>query len=118
MHIHPLAHPHVVQKILLANQGKITEDELVTLARQVVDSQDFNITDEIRSSLSFLLKRIFSESDTDSIADKLCKLEISCDTKKMIISISFNPKQVRDVLIATGVLKVIEDNTKRKKISF
>jgi hypothetical protein len=91
--------------ILQKNQGTLSQDDIVKLSDQVAKSQNFVITDEIKSALSFLLSRIFKNSDTTAIAEKLCQFRISADKTKLNIGIGVTPKQAKTLLLATGVLK-------------
>ena len=86
-------------------QGNLSEKDLINLSDKVANSQDFILTDEIKNSLSFLLSRVFENSDTDSIAEKLCKFNISSDKSKLNLNIAVTAKQAKDILTATGVLK-------------
>ncbi len=92
-------------KTLQTVQGKLSEQDIVNLSEKMTNSQDFIITNEIKNALSFLLSRIFENSDTDSIAEKLCKFKISADNSKLNLNIAVTPKQAKDILITTGVLR-------------
>ena len=90
---------------LQKNQGTLSQDDIVKLSDQVAKSEKFVITDEIKSALSFLLSRIFKNSDAAAITDQLCQFHISADKAKLNIGIGVTPKQAKDLLLAAGVLK-------------
>jgi len=89
---------------LQKNQGILSQKDIMKLAYNVAKSENFNINDEISSAIAFILAKVFKNSDTKAIADKLCKFNISADKTKFNINIGITPKQAKDLLNATGVL--------------
>lgn len=107
-----------IEKLLKSHNGTLNQKDLLEMTEKAAGSQNIKITDEIKSALSFILSRIFTESDTDAIAEKLCQFKISSEDNKLIIGLSITPQQAKDILTSTGVLNKMEDKGKRKTIKF
>jgi len=92
-------------KIISSNKGKLSQKDIINLAGDIAGTQNFVITDEIKSSIAFLLGKIFSDSDTAAMAEKLCRFSMDSTGSKLNISASVTPEQTKEALSIAGALK-------------
>ena len=87
-------------------QGTLQPEDVTGIAKEVASDNNIKVTDQMESAISFILKRVFSKADTDSMASQICKLAVSSDNGVMNFNLDITSKQMREVLIAA---KVIQD---------
>ena len=101
-----LPKPSSVMAETLQNiNGPLSQKDIIDLSKKVAKSQNALITDEIVNALSFILSKIFDNSNTDLIAQKLCKFNISSDRSELNLNIAITPQQAKEILSLTGVIK-------------
>ena len=91
-------------KALQTFNGELSQQDIIKLSQKITKSQNIIITDQIINSLSFVLSTIFANSDTDKIAEKLCKFKIISDRSVLNINLEFTPTQTKKILSAAGVI--------------
>ena len=92
-------------KALQTFNGELSQQDIIALSQKITKSQDIVITDQIINSLSFVLSAIFANSDTDQIAEKLCKFKITSDRSVLNINLELTATQTKEILSAAGVIE-------------
>ena len=86
------------------HQGTLQPEEVTDIAKEVAGDNNIKVTKQMESAISFILKRVFSKADTDSMASQICKLAISSDDGVMHFDLDVTSQQMRNVLITAKVI--------------
>ena len=93
-----------IAEIIKSKKGELSPEEFAEFSKKVSGTAGIPVTEQMTAALSLLLSKVLpGKTDTDKVAEQICKFHIFSNGEHLSVSISVTPEQSKKILEAAGI---------------